>query len=100
MYYIFIIYYPFWLFEKFSYKVKNFDLIIEKGIDFIFFICLINYLLSFFGGFGEYYQSGGLLGRRAFGILGDSYIPIISFLNLYYFIKNKKIFYYFSFIFY
>ncbi len=91
--------FPFWLFEKFSNKVKNFDLIIEKGIDILFFICLINYLLSFFIGFGELYPSGGLLGRRAFGLLGDSYIPMLSFLQIYYFIKNKKIFFYFSIIF-
>ena len=90
---------PYWLFETFYLKSEKFEKIIGRGIDILFFICLINYLFSFLFGFGETYSSGGFIGKRAFGVLGDSFIPILSFLQIYYFSNNKKLSYYLSILF-
>ena len=80
---------PFWLFENITCNTKTLSKIIEYGINIIFYISLLNYFLSFLFNFGEVYDGGLFMNKRAFGILGDSFTPILNFLQIYY-LSNKN----------
>ena len=91
---------PFWLFENYKFNIQDFSKIIDLAINIIFYVCFINYIFSYLFNFGEVYESGGiLLDKRAFGILGDSFTPILNFLQIYFISKKQYQKFLFSFFF-
>lgn len=91
---------PFWLFENYKFNTEDFSKIIDLSINIIFYFCFINYISSYLFNFGEVYTSGGiLLDKRAFGILGDSFTPILNFLQIYFISKKQYKKFLFSFFF-
>ena len=83
--------FPFWLFENIKLTNKDLSELINLGINVIFYISLINYISSFLFDFGEIYTGGILFNKRAFGILGDSFTPILSLLQIYFISKKQFI---------
>ena len=82
---------PFWLFENIKLNTRDLSKIIDQGINIIFFICIVNYFSSFIFNFGEVYKGGLFFNKRCFGILGDSFTPILTFLQIYFISKKQFI---------
>ena len=62
---------------------------IQSGIMVLFWVAFLSIATSFLFGIGERYANGGILGARAFGLLGDSFSPVNVFLVLF-FIFNRQ----------
>jgi O-antigen ligase len=84
-------FFPFWILRSTHCYVLDVVTLLRRSIDILFFIVVLQIFSSFFFGFGERYV-GGVLGFRAFGIFGDSFTPVITFLLLYFWLDRKWIY--------
>lgn len=81
-------FFPFWVLRSTHWSVSDVITLLRRSIDILLLIVVLQIFSCFFFGVGERYE-GGLLGFRAFGFLGDSFTPVITFLVLYYWIDRR-----------
>lgn len=67
------------------------DSVIQKSLGVLFVITVTSLAISFAAGIGEVYTSEGVLSRRAFAWLGDSFSPVMVFFLYYYIFMRSMI---------
>lgn len=84
-------FFPFWVLRSTHWYVFDVVTPLRRSIDILFLIVVLQISSSFFFGVGERY-AGGFVGFRAFGFLGDSFTPVITFLAMYFWLDRKWIY--------
>jgi O-antigen ligase len=80
---------PFWMLRSVHWHYPGLERGLKNGINLLFWIAFLSISLSFFTGMGERY-SGGIVGYRAFGFLGDAFSAVMAFLLLFYIINGSR----------
>lgn len=71
-------------------RIPNLDTFIQKLLEILFVVAVVSLVISIFTGYGEFYLGDGVLQRRAFAWLGDSFSPVMVFFLYYYSFMRMK----------